>query len=165
MRNVLQSLDDGLARLSLLLSGLCLVLIVALIFIEGMSRYVFDFPFGVSDEFSGYLLVGMIFLGLAYAARNDAHIKVQIFITRVPPSTALLLRGVSLILFFLFSAAMTKLAYDYTIVNYVRGTRSFFVWLTPQWIVMMPMAIGFFLLSLTLILRFVRLVRVRRGDS
>ena len=48
--------------------------IIALTMAEVVSRYVLRNPLILSDEFGGYALVAISFLGLAYCAQAEAHI-------------------------------------------------------------------------------------------
>jgi TRAP-type C4-dicarboxylate transport system permease small subunit len=155
MRRALLLLEQRLSRLSLITSGVILVVMVALIFIEVIGRYVFSYSFGVADEFGAYLLVAVIFLGLTHVAKTDAHIRVQVLVSRLPARTNDRLRVITLVFFLVFSVVCTILAYDFVVYNYIRDVRSFLTMRTPQWIPMAGMAVGFAMLSLALVLRLV----------
>ena len=155
MRRALLLLEQGLSRLSLIIGGAALIMMVALIFVEVVSRYIFSHSLGVADEFGAYLLVVLSFMGLAYVIKKDAHIKVQVITSRLPSRASDWLRMITLLVFLLFAVISTVLAYDFVVYNYVRDIRSFLTMRTPQWMPMSAMAVGFAMLSLSLMLRLV----------
>ena len=69
-------------RLAGLGAGLILVAMVAMISRETIGRYFFNNPTDWVVELSGYLLVGLVFLGGGYIMQQDAHLRVDIFYTR-----------------------------------------------------------------------------------
>ena len=155
MRRTLLFLEQGLSRLSLIIGGAALIMMVSLIFVEVVSRYIFSHSLGVADEFGAYLLVALSFMGLAYVIKKDAHIKVQVITSRLPSRASDWLRMITLLVFLLFAVISTVLAYDFVVYNYVRDVRSFLTMRTPQWMPMAAMAVGFAMLSLSLMLRLV----------
>jgi len=158
-------LEESVARISLIAGGFGLVAMVSLTVVEFTGRYLFDYALGMSDEFSGYLFVFMTFLGLAYVTKKDAHINVDIVTSRLSQQASSLLRVVTLLLFLVFSVFMTKLGYDYTIVQFIRGAKSSYIWRTPLWIPVMAIAIGFFLMSINLAIKLIRAIQVSRGGG
>ena len=50
-----------------------------------VGRYVFNRPIGWSEEISMYLMVWAVFLGAAYTLKEDAHIGVDILISKLKP--------------------------------------------------------------------------------
>lgn len=65
------------------LSGLVIVSLVLLILIEIFIRYSFDMSTMIADEYSGYLYLASIFLGLAYTFNEKAHIRINIVTSRL----------------------------------------------------------------------------------
>ncbi len=166
MQKAFLVLEQGLSKLSLVLGCITCILMLFIIFVEVIARYAFNYSFGVSDEFSGYLLVGMIFLGMAYVASRDAHIKVEVVTSRLPPRTKAWVRVVSVLFFLAFAGILTKLGCDFVFINYIRGVKSNYIRRTPLWIPMSSIAVGFTLLSLSLMLCLVRAIeKLRAGDQ
>lgn len=50
-----------------------------------VARYVFNKPVGWSEEIAVYLMIWVVFLGAAYTLKEDAHIGVDILISRLSP--------------------------------------------------------------------------------
>jgi TRAP-type C4-dicarboxylate transport system permease small subunit len=65
------------------LSALLLISLVVLILVEIFIRYFFDMSTMIADEYSGYLYLASIFLGLAYAFTQDAHIRINIITSKL----------------------------------------------------------------------------------
>ena len=164
MLRVLESLEQKTGKLGLVLASIALVSMVVIIFVEVIARYIFNHPLGVADEFSAYLLVWLTFLGLVYNASIDAHIKVRIVVSKLSRRVQGRLRVPVYLLFLLFAAVFTKIGYDFVLYNYVRGTKSFQLWLTPQWIPMLAIPIGCGVLLLLLLLRIIRSIKEMQGD-
>lgn len=74
---------DRLCKGGAYLSGLLLVTLVGLILTEIFLRYFFDLSTMIADEYSGYLYLASIFLGLAYAFSEDAHIRINIVTSKL----------------------------------------------------------------------------------
>jgi len=66
-------------------SGACAFLLCLTITSSVMARYVFNKPFMYIDDIASYLLIGVIFPGLAYTLREGGHIRVEVFVSRVKP--------------------------------------------------------------------------------
>lgn len=81
--NFLANLSDKLSKGSAYLAGFILVALVLLILTEIFLRSFFDISTMIVDEYSGYLYLASIFLGLAYAFSKDAHIRINIVTSRL----------------------------------------------------------------------------------
>ncbi|MFC2009221.1 TRAP transporter small permease subunit [Chloroflexota bacterium] len=158
-----RSVQGVVVSTSLLLGRLGLAIMVALISLEVVARYVFKHSLGGVDEFSGYLLVAVVFLGLASTAGSDAHIRVEIVTTRLQAQRQRWLRVATMVLFLGFCIILTKLSYDFAAYNYVRHLRSSYIWRTPLWIPVSAMPVGFAMLSVVLAARLASLISALRG--
>jgi len=63
----------------------CLLCLTVLITANILMRYFLNAPISWADEYSTYLLLGIIFFGLAYALQDGAHIKID-FVTVMLPA-------------------------------------------------------------------------------
>ena len=79
----LSNFIDKLCKGGAYLSGLLLVSLVCLILTEIFLRYFFDISTMIADEYSGYLYLASIFLGLAYTFAKDGHIRINIITSRL----------------------------------------------------------------------------------
>ena len=60
------------------LTGLLLVVMIALIFTQVLTRYVFDYSISWSEELTRYLFVWMIFLSLNLTIRDNLPIRIDL---------------------------------------------------------------------------------------
>ena len=76
---------EGVNRLAGLAAGLILLAMVFMIGREAIGRYFFGAPTAWVVELSGFLLVGIVFMGGGYILQEGAHLRVDIFYTRFSP--------------------------------------------------------------------------------
>jgi TRAP-type C4-dicarboxylate transport system permease small subunit len=77
------SLVNKLSNWGAYLASLLLVSLVCLILIEITIRHFFDMSTLIADEYSGYLYLASIFLGLAYTFKEGGHIRINIITSRL----------------------------------------------------------------------------------
>ncbi len=77
------NLIDKLCKGGAYLSGLLLIGLVCLILTEIFLRYFFDLSTMIADEYSGYLYLASIFLGLAYTFGEGGHIRINIITSKL----------------------------------------------------------------------------------
>ena len=82
---------DTLSRVGAYLSSLAMLLIVALILLEIVLRTLLSTSTLVSDEYSGYLMVAMVMLGLSHTFAKGGHIRITIVAERLQGRAAQLL--------------------------------------------------------------------------
>ncbi|MGM0423730.1 MAG: TRAP transporter small permease subunit [Thermodesulfobacteriota bacterium] len=141
---------EGLCRAGAFLSALCMALIVALIVLEIFLRTFLGFSTMVSSEFSGYLLVGVVSLGLAYTLQHEAHIRITLIWDNLPRTWQTRLD----ILVACTSVLVTCFALYHSILlvqeTYSLGISADTMAETPLWIpqVAIPVGLGMLLLQL-----------------
>jgi TRAP-type C4-dicarboxylate transport system permease small subunit len=64
------------------LAGWILLGIITLTMVEVVSRYILGQPLILCDEFGGYSLFAITFLGLAYCAKEKGHIRITFLVER-----------------------------------------------------------------------------------
>jgi len=69
---------DTCSKVSAYLSALAMLLIVTLILVEISARTFFNTSTLISDEYSGYLMVALIMLGLSHTLGEGSHIRITI---------------------------------------------------------------------------------------
>jgi TRAP-type C4-dicarboxylate transport system permease small subunit len=147
-------------------SGWLILAIVGLVFFEVFMRYVINQPPGLVDEFSGYMMVGLSFLGAAYTWKERGHIRITFIITRLPPKTRSYLRLATLILVFLFMVSQVFAGYGFLERSF-KYNMSANTWLfTPLQGPHITMVIGLVIFLLILLVAVVRAVaNIREGKS
>jgi len=79
----LYSIVNKLSLWGAYLASLILISLVVLILVEIFIRSTFDMSTMIADEYSGYLYLASIFLGLAYTFNEKAHIRINIISSRL----------------------------------------------------------------------------------
>ena len=87
-RKIVRTLNRAAAALA----AAALVSMIVLITLQVILRRLFNSPIDYTDEVSGYLLVGVTLLGLAYAMEKGDHIRVDMGLERLPPAVLRWLR-------------------------------------------------------------------------
>jgi len=66
------------------LIGLSLGFMFVILFLEIISRYFLMFQIMWSEEIARYLFIWIVFLGSAYAFKENLHLYIDIFINKIP---------------------------------------------------------------------------------
>lgn len=155
---------DKIAYLGGWFAGWLVPLMMMLVVVDVFMRYVMNRPLMVSDEFSAYMLVTLSFLGLAYTWREKGHVRIEIFVNRLPSRIYSWVRLLGLILTLIFMIEMDRAAYKmiaYALqINLRSSTWLMFPLFWPQ----LTVFLGFVMLTLLLIVDIARAaVKVRAG--
>ena len=133
----------------------CAVLVVGLTFIVGADitlRYLFNKPLGWVKEVSEYTLVGLGFLAAAWILKDDAHVKMDLILTKVSPRTQTMMNLITSVISTIVVAIITWFSVRVTIDFYQTKIVTPSVLEPPKWILMTPIIVGSFLL----IVQFIR---------
>jgi TRAP-type C4-dicarboxylate transport system permease small subunit len=88
MQKLINSYEKGLTYLSI---G-CTAAITCLTTADAMGRYLINRPIlGAYEVTEGYLMATVVFLGLCYAYREGAYIRVSFFVDRLPSQVNIVL--------------------------------------------------------------------------
>ncbi len=90
-----------------------MVVMVALVFTNAVSRYVFSYSIVWAEELTQYLMVWIVFIGAGLAFREGRHVAVEVFQDRLPARPRLFVRKLILALLVLFLLALTALGLRY----------------------------------------------------
>lgn len=152
-------------RFAVFAGGLLIVALMLIVASEVVSRSVFNHSFLVADEYSGYIAVMLVFLGIPYALHEEALLRVDFFFERMRGRWRLLVA----LLFDLISLAVTLIIGFYltrmALTTFERGTFSSTPAMTPLWIPQIVMPVGILLLTVVLLARLFRGVHALRGGA
>lgn len=76
---VLTNMQSALEKGAAFIGALCILALMLLTTVDVVGRYFFDHPIMGTYEVSNFLLVGIVFLGVAYVQSLKGHIKLEIF--------------------------------------------------------------------------------------
>jgi len=158
LRKILNRLENILLYLACGTTFMMMCLVTA----DAAGRYLFNRPIAGADEFTEkYLMVATVFFGVCYAYRGGAFIRVTFLADRLPRQAKIVLnsfiQAISILLGIMFVIATVKRA----VLTFADSTTMVVIPipLGPAY-VLIP--IGFFLLSLVLILDF---PLIKKGGS
>ena len=75
---MLRTLDAGLLRIEQFVIGILMIAASFILFVNVVARYGFNEGFAWAEELTRYAIVWMVFIGGSLAARNGAHICVDV---------------------------------------------------------------------------------------
>ncbi|MDO9023666.1 TRAP transporter large permease subunit [Zwartia sp.] len=133
---------DWLGKISGMLSGVCLLSMALIMSYEIGARYLFNAPTAWATEISAYLLVAVVFFGLAAAQQNNSHVQVEIWIDRLSKNGRITAELVSQWIGLLFISVTAWQMASFNFREYVNGTRDWGLLSTPQWIPELPVSLG-----------------------
>lgn len=157
-----------LERLSLAggyLAGGVVFALTVLIAAGVFSRRVLAAPLLAVDELSGYGLLAVVFLGLAYTMRAEGHIRADVLLAHVPPRVRAGLDRLATVLALGFALALLGGAWAMVSEYYARGTLSFKYLQVPLWIPAVLLPAGTLLLLGQLLARLLRQLAGERGPA
>ena len=130
------------------------MVLIGFLTVNVIMRYVFRKPFWFTEEVTGYLLIFIVFIGMAYTMKAGAHVVTDVIIRHIPPQVREALKIPRNILGLIFAVFFTISAAILMIKNYVRGTIVFGSLGVPDWMPNMIFFIGgiFFLVEMIAIL-------------
>jgi len=116
---------------------LCLLIMASVV-----ARYIFNRPFLYVDEVASYLLVSLVFLGLAYTLKEGGHIRVEMLVDRLTRKAQSVLVKVTtcIAVVWAFPVFMGVLGLWLRYLN--GGVRGYGTLQAPLWVPALPLVIG-----------------------
>ena len=134
-----------------LIAGFCLLTITLIVTIDVTLRYGFNAPTKWVNEFSGYLAVLIIFLGISYVLRENAHIKVDVFIRKLPRGIHDWIKVITSIALLAYIILLFHLTWDVFVMNFAIKKTSFTAMDVPIWPIQAFIPVGLAIMGLLLI--------------
>jgi TRAP-type C4-dicarboxylate transport system permease small subunit len=144
---------------------LALTIMTVIVTGDVILRYVFHAPTKWSVEVSGYLLVVIVMMGLAYTQRERGHIKVDIILRRLPKAVRSWVELVVLVMVFAITIILIYLtAGDFWVSIELKSVSdSVMAFPLAPWQAFIP--IGLVILALLLIWEiYTETVKIRRRE-
>lgn len=138
------------------LAGATVLGLTALIASAVIARRVFGSPILAVDELSGYLLLAIVFFGLAYTMKAGGHIRADIVLAHVPGKVREVLEIVATVLALAFALALLGGVWALAAEYYEHGTTSFKYLQIPLWMPAALLVVGAALLALQLVAQLLR---------
>lgn len=147
------------------ISGGLVLAIIALVFYEVLMRYALNRPTAFSDEYAGYMMVALSFLGIAYAWRKKAHVRITFITNKLPLKVASWLRLVTLVMVLVFLLSQWFANYSFLKTSFGHQMRSNTWLFTPLQVPHTTITVGIVILSLIVIVEIVRtIIKFRNSE-
>lgn len=133
-----------------------------------VMRYTANFTWKFAEEYTGYGLVFMTFVPLAYTLKHGGHISIDVLVDRLSEVGASRVRIVTTIISIVVTAILLRYGAELMVTNLLQGSRSNTVMLTPLWIPQTFIVVGLALFipeMVVYLLDQVREVRQKRSNT
>lgn len=136
---------DGIekcAQVGSYLSGLFILLIVMLISVEIVARLALNTSTQVSEEYTGYFMAAVVALGIGYAFKEGAHIRIEMLRSVLRPAPRRLLDQAMACVAVVLTSYAGYHSVRMVIDAYVRGIKADTISETPVFIPQLVIPIG-----------------------
>lgn len=127
-------------------SSTVVLALMVLVVADVTGRYVFNSPVPMTYEIGAFLLVFIVFLGMAYTQRAGSHIRVEFLTLRLSPKARAVLDLVSYTLGILLFAAMFYQSFRWAYTSFQVGDYTPGLVAIPRWPSMFAVPFGALLL-------------------
>ncbi|WP_313238351.1 TRAP transporter small permease [Sporosarcina ureae] len=126
--------------------------IVALVFLQVLSRYVFNISVGWSAELARYLLIWITWISMSYTIRKNDHIKITLLVDRLPVNVQKVVQVIVILLWSVFAIVMAIVGTQVVQTLKLMGQKTSTLGL-PMWVVYLIIPIGGMLMLIRLVQR------------
>jgi len=134
-----------------LIAGFCLLAMTLMVTMDVTLRYGFNAPTKWANEFSAYLAVLVIFLGISYVLRENAHIRVDVFVRKLPKRVHDWIKVITSIALLTYIIILFHLTWDVFVMNFTINKTSFTAMDVPIWPIQAFIPLGLAIMGLLLI--------------
>lgn len=164
----MKKLINAIDRASGFSGGVAAVIIVAALFIataEIVTRSVFGKTIYIADEYAGYLMAMLTFMGLAYTLRERGHIRVMVILHFLRGKRRIIYTMICTLIGFLFCAGLTYHAFVFFWDSVVNKTQSMQITETYLAIPQAFLPLGSLLFSLQFLSEFLKGFAMLKDDT
>jgi TRAP-type C4-dicarboxylate transport system permease small subunit len=148
-------LADVFASAGFWVASILVFVMEGLFLVEIIGRTYFDWSTFIEDEYSAYFLLGLVFMGLAYGFKTEAHISISIVTSNLSPRNRHLMDLLGSLICIGFFIYFAFFAWDLVAMSYEVGERSNSIMRTPVFIPESALFIGCLLVIIQLVKRII----------
>ena len=130
-----------------ILSNILLLIILALVFAEVITRYVFSQSYSFLEEFSKWSQIWIAYLMLGVVEKTRGHIKVDILYSKLTVKHRTFLLFTHDLIALIFCVVLFWSGVDVVKNSYLLGYVSTTEFIVPMWIVMLSAPLGALILG------------------
>lgn len=134
---------------------ICVVTMMILTTADVVARYVFNRPSMWADEIVSYLLIAIVFLGLAENLRQGSHIRIDVLTNLLSPRVRLTLEVIAYAVGMVFAWVLVAGTWTRFDNFWTRHIVSDSPLMTPLWFAMVPVVLGAVALELAMVRGFI----------
>lgn len=142
---------DTLSDAAGVLAAAATVVLTIMVTAGVAARRVFNAPFLFVEELSGYLVLAIVFLGLAYTLKAGGHIRVDLVLEHTAGAVRTALQVVCLLVALVWAGCVVAGTWRLLTEYWTQNVRSFAYLQTPLWIPGTVMVVGAVLLVLQIL--------------
>ena len=169
MKHNLLILGEKISRVTGLISGMLgaflILAMTLLITIDVLGRFLFSKPTMVATEMSGYMLVGITFLGLAYTQRQGRNVEIILLTQQLSKKLQKQIRTINLVVSVVVAIWLIWATATPVIENYTFHRISITELRTPMWIPWLMVPIGALMLTIELIVELYKEIMLKKPRS
>lgn len=155
--SIVMRMQDRLEEWVCYVSAFAVAVMMVITTVEVIGRSIFYASVPGSYEYVSLLFVYLIYLGLAYSQRRDAHITISLVYDYLPRKARQIVQGAFLLIAMVFFAVLTVTSADSTLSNYVLGDTVLGTIEIETWWARAGVPVGCGLLALRFLTQFLRL--------
>ncbi len=156
--HLLQKTASGLSSTGAVVSSAAFVFMVSLTVLEVILRSLFGKSTLVASEYSGYLLAAMIYLGMGFSFREEAHIRITFLKGRLTGRIGWVLELWCYAFAGVLCVLSTVFIWDLVSTSFERGLQAYTVAETPLYVPQAMLFIGMIVFTLQVIAGLVHLI-------
>lgn len=155
--NPVLGMIDRVGALCARLGDLLVVAIAVMLFFEVTARYVFNAPTVWAQDVAIGFQVWLTYLGMAYVLRQRQMIRITALLSLAGPMLRRCAEAFSLLVILAFSIVAVVYGWDIVAESIRLGRRQPTMLEMPNWMVELPVVLGFLLLAVQALADLVRL--------
>ena len=156
---------EAIRKFTLNISVAAILIMAVMEILEIFARSFFNFSFLVVDEFAGYLMSCMVFMGLANSYHAGSFVRVEALYSRFKGRFKRILDGVYTFILIIFTAVFGYYSILLNYKSFDRGLVSTGYYMTRLAIPQFFMSLGIILFFIYLILDFVKMIKTKGGEK
>lgn len=158
---LIKFLDEHLEKMIL---GVLVGVINVVMLLQIVMRYVFNNSLPWTEELCRYCYIYFMFIGTAFAVKENSHLRVDSLLTALPKAARAILETVvdvvvTALLVFLFAASVRMVVSAYQVGNYSAGLK------LPLYLLYLSVPLGFGLTVFRYVQRLVRKLGAKRRND
>ncbi len=136
--------------------GASIIIMALAIGLNVILRHIFDLSLMFVEEYSGYLLGVVVYMSLAYTARTNGHVFVELVVQYLPKRKRQSLGLITTLIAIMLMGLYLWFAWDLFMESIRRNAKAMTVTQTPLWIPQVFLWVGLIFLILELVVQVVK---------